>query len=148
MKEIFTYLGYSYFTHFFVHTQLESINEKILAVRCGQVYEEMLDEGIIKYNEKSVIYNIMPNNKIIAVVTNHVTFDHMDYDKQNLEDIFDGIVSTPRDVLMVVKYDGKKYDTSHIKDQKKVQTVAKTLEGLPRLSIENILYTVTVKSID
>jgi hypothetical protein len=138
--ELFTYLGLSQLTHFFLHTEFTAGHN--ISDMCGQVYNTMIHETMIQENQKVVVFNIMQNGEVIVVCVDHALFVPMKYTSESLEVMFRRLMAISRSDVMTIAYDGVKYFM--------YESVPVKLEGkeLPeKIAISDIQHVISTKPI-
>lgn len=145
MEEIFIYLGYSCQTYFFMHTQFNpDLSKKTVIVMSGQIYNCMIHDQMIKFNDKVVVYNIMKNNKHIAVIIDHDTFQPMEYPVNLLENMLIRLIAIERNHSnFCIKTDGSKYEMYEFNESLPTRHLAKT-----DVHIDKIKYLICTKEIN
>lgn len=123
--EMFTYMGKSGKVHFFLHYQANEMQIDKIVTMSADIYNVMISEGMIKNQDKVVVYNIISaikivnepslmlgvtgtikNVKLLAVETDHVSFTHLVYDTKDLAQMFINLIKAERkihDSLFIIK---------------------------------------------
>ncbi|AEX61238.1 hypothetical protein CE11_00164 [Megavirus courdo11] len=85
MEDIFIYLGFCDRTYFYMHLIKDSNeSKKNLINKCGQIYNFMIQETMIKYGYHVIIFNVKSDGKIHVVIIGHINFPKMKYNTKSL----------------------------------------------------------------
>ena len=77
----------------------------------GQIYNCMINDKRIAFNDKVVVYNVMKNNIVIPVIVNHLTFTPIEYTIDNLKNMLVKLFAMERNNKnMCIKTNGLKYE--------------------------------------
>jgi hypothetical protein len=83
--------------HFYIHTQMNEMDEGNIATMSGDIYNMMISQDMIEKNDKVIVFNILPNlNKLLIIGVDHVSFGHIKYEKGSLGNILIRMMNVDR----------------------------------------------------
>ncbi|ALR84294.1 hypothetical protein [Niemeyer virus] len=112
IPNFFFYAGYCHHTHFYIHHNISSINGSEFTSMIGQLYPVMINETMIKYNDKIVVFSFF-GEEITVVIINHCDFPAAVYPEQQLKIVLKKLTEADRSgqLKFVIKFDGHVYET-------------------------------------
>ncbi|BCS83588.1 hypothetical protein QLL95_gp0535 [Cotonvirus japonicus] len=146
MDDIYIYLGYVDSTYFYIHLiQNPNLTLDEIIDMSGQIYNVMINETMIKFNDKVIIFDFSSDDKIHTIVINHINFEDKIYPIKDLKKIMRKLlkIKRPDETKMIIKYNGINYEVYEFNGELPTFNV-----NINSINIETINYVHCVKSIN